>query len=146
MIAVTGPNKSAIASFRTKLSVAIMLVISAVTALGLYLAQRNVTTTAERDLQRIFQSELSSLHKLEELRDAALAERCLALASKPRIHAALEDNALDLLYPSAKDELHDLMEGEEPPSEQAASTLHARFYRFLDGAGAGLASLNSKGM
>jgi hypothetical protein len=33
---------------------------------------------------------------------------------KPRIHAALEDNALDLLYPSAKDELRDLMDGGEP--------------------------------
>jgi signal transduction histidine kinase len=144
MIAVTGPSKSAIASFRTKLWVAMMLVIFALTALGLYLAQRNVATTAERDLQRNFQTELSSLHKLEELRDATLAERCLALASKPRIHAALEDNALDLLYPSAKDELRDLMEGEEPPSEQAASALHARFYRFLDDAGAVLPSLNSK--
>ncbi|PYL12432.1 MAG: hypothetical protein DMF48_02420, partial [Verrucomicrobia bacterium] len=42
----------------------------------------------------------------------------------------------DLLYPSAKDELRDLMEGEEPPPEQAARSLHARFYRFLDEDGA----------
>jgi signal transduction histidine kinase len=144
MIAVTEPSKRTIAGFRTKLSMAMMLVIFALTALGLYLAQRNVTATAERDLQRIFQAELSSLHKLEELRDAALAERCVALASKPRIHAALEDNAVDLLYPSAKDELRDLMEGEEPPSEHAASTLHARFYRFLDGAGGILVPSNLK--
>jgi len=39
------------------------------------------------------------------------------------------------LYPSAKDELRDLMEGEEPPPEQAAQSLHARFYRFLDSKG-----------
>jgi hypothetical protein len=34
------------------------------------------------------------------------------LAKRPRIHAALEDNALDLLYPSARDELRDLVERE----------------------------------
>src|SRR5206468_9652019 len=61
--------------------------------------------------------------------------RCNALAAKPRIHAAMEDNAIDLLYPSAKDELRDLMEGDEPPPEQAMQSLHAKFYRFLDGAG-----------
>ena len=144
MIATAEPSKQAITSFRTKLSVTMMLVVSGMTALGLYLAQRTVGTTAERDLQQNFQAQLSSLHGLEELRHAALAERCRVLSEKPRIHAALEDNALDLLYPSAKDELRDLMEGEEPSSEQAASTLHARFYRFLDGAGAVLPPPNLK--
>src|SRR6266851_6131415 len=136
MIGVAEPNKRAVASFRTKLSAAMMLVVFSVTALGFYLAQRNITTNAERDLQQKFQAELSSLHKLQELRHATLAERCRVLAAKPRIHAALEDNAIDLLYPSAKDELRDLMEGEEPPTDQAARSLHARVYRFLDDTGA----------
>ena len=48
----------------------------------------------------------------------------------------IQDDAIDLLYPSAKDELRDLMEGDEPPPEQAARSLHARFYRFLDSTGA----------
>src|SRR5437762_14101179 len=123
-------------SFRTRLSTAMMLIVASLTALGLYLAQRKLTSDAERNLQENFQGELSSLHKLEELRYAALAERCNALVAKPRIHAAIEDDAIDLLYPSAKDELRDLMEGEEPPPEQAARSLHARFYRFLDEDGA----------
>src|SRR6266446_1188185 len=144
MIATAEPGKQAVTSFRIKLSVTMMLVVSGMTALGLYLAQRTVGTTAERDLQQNFQAQLSSLHGLEELRHAALAERCRVLSEKPRIHAALEDNALDLLYPSAEDELRDLMEGEEPSSEQAASTLHARFYRFLDSAGAVLPPSNLK--
>src|SRR5437762_1575147 len=144
MIATAEPSKQAITSFRAKLSVTMMLVVSGMTALGLYLAQRTVGSTAERDLQQNFQAQLSSLHGLEELRHAALAERCRVLSEKPRIHAALEDNALDLLYPSAEDELRDLMEGEEPSSEQAASTLHARFYRFLDGTGAVLPPPNLK--
>src|SRR3989475_10977022 len=125
-----------VARFRTRLFTAMMIVIATLTALGFYLAQRKVTADAERNLQQIFQTELSSLHQLEELRHAALADRCNVLAAKPRIHAAIEDNAIDLLYPSAKDELRDLMEGDEPPPEQAAPSLHAKFYRFLDSTGA----------
>ena len=131
-----------VARFRTRLFTAMMIVVATLTALGFYLAQRKVTADAERNLQQIFQNELSSLHKLEELRHAALADRCNALAAKSRIHAAIEDNAIDLLYPSAKDELRDLMESEEPPPAQAAQWLHAKFYRFLDGAGAVIKPLN----
>src|SRR5438046_10153796 len=112
MIAMAEPSKQAITSFRAKLSVTMMLVVSGMTALGLYLAQRTVGSTAERDLQQNVQAQLSSLHGLEELRHATLAERCRVLSEKPRIHAALDDNALDLLYPRAEDELRDLMEGD----------------------------------
>jgi signal transduction histidine kinase len=133
-----------VATFRTRLFTAMMLIVATLTALGLYLAQRKVTADAEQNLQQNFQAELSSLHKLEELRHAALADRCNALAAKPRIHAAIEDNAIDLLYPSAKDELRNLMEGEEPPPEQGAQSLHATFYRFLDGTGAVLKPPNPK--
>jgi len=133
--AVQARNES-VASFRARLFTAIMLIVATLTALGLYLAQQRVAADAERDLQENFQAELSSLHRVEELRHAALEDRCNKLAAKPRIHAAIEDNAMDLLYPSAKDELRDLMEGDEPPPEQAARSLHARFYRFLDTNGA----------
>src|SRR5437588_2847620 len=122
-------------SFRTRLFTAIMVIVATLTALGFYLAQRRITADAERNLQETFKTELSSMHELEELRNATLADRCNALAGKPRIHAAIEDDAIDLLYPSAKDELRDLMEGDEPPPEQAARSLHARFYRFLDSTG-----------
>src|SRR6266699_5795282 len=129
-------RNTGVASFRTQLFTAMMVIVATLTALGLYFAQRKVTADAAGDLQQNFQTELSSLHKLEELRHATLADRCNALAAKPRIHAAMEDNAIDLLYPSAKDELRDLMEGDEPPPEQAAQSLHAKFYRFLDNTGA----------
>jgi signal transduction histidine kinase len=141
--AVPGRDKG-VASFRTRLFTAMMIIVVTLTALGLYLAQRKVTADAERNLQQIFQGELSSLHKLEELRHAAIADRCHALAAKPRIHAAMEDDAIDLLYPSAKDELRDLMEGEDPPPERAAQSLHAKFYRFLDATGSVLNPPNPK--
>ena len=77
-----------VASFRARLFTAIMVIIATLTALGFYLAQRRVTADAERNLQQTFQTEISSMHKLEELRHAALADRCNTLAAKPRIHAA----------------------------------------------------------
>jgi signal transduction histidine kinase len=130
-------GKSHAASFRAKLSVAMMLVVAGLTATGLYLAQRNAMADLQRDLQRDFQTDLAALHSVEELRYSALAERSRALVSKPRIHAALEDNALDLLYPSAKDELRDIMENEaNPQPDEVSGVPRVRFYRFLDGSGA----------
>lgn len=118
------------ASFRRKLLIAMMVVVAAITTVGLYLEQRNLAADAVRTSQQQFDEQLAALHNMQEVRHAALAERCRALVSKPRIHAALEDNALDLLYPSARDELRDIMEpvrgGAEP------HTLRAEFYRFLD--------------
>ena len=142
MISLSEANQRGITRFRRKLSTAMVLVVSAITILALYLAQRNATATATHDLQQSLQTELSGLHKVQELRHAALAERCRVLAEKPRIHAALEDNALDLLYPSAKDELRDLMGGGEPSPEQAAPSLHAKFYRFLNSTGGVLSPTN----
>jgi signal transduction histidine kinase len=130
-------GESHAAHFRAKLLIAMMLVVVGLTATGLFLAQRNAMADLERDLQRDFQSDLTALHSVEELRYAALAERCRTLVAKPRIHAALEDNALDLLYPSAKDELGDIMQGEKNPQpDQLSGIPHATFYRFLDGKGA----------
>lgn len=130
-------GKSQAASFRAKLLVAMMLVVAGLTVTGLYVAQRKANSDLQRDLQRNFQADLDALHSVEELRYAALTERCRALVAKPRLHAALEDNALDLLYPSARDELRDIMQDEKNPQPDQISGLpHARFYRFLDRTGA----------
>jgi hypothetical protein len=130
-------GKSHAAQFRAKLLIAMMLVVGGLTTAGLFLAQRNAMADLERDLQRDFQSDLTALHSVEELRYAALAERCRTLVAKPRIHAALEDNALDLLYPSAKEELRDIMQDEKNRRpDQLSGVPHARFYRFLDRTGA----------
>src|ERR1019366_4956430 len=110
-----------------------MLVVTAVAAAGLLLAQHFLALGVMRDFQREFQGDLSALHAAHEVRDAALAERCRALARRPRIHAALEDGALDLLYPSARDELQDIMLGDEDAARETGEyALHALYYRFLD--------------
>ena len=122
--------------FRTKLLAGMMLVVFALTGLGLFLAQRKVSLEAEFDLQKDFQSTLATLSGVQKVRHAALAERCRALVRRPRIHAALEDDALDLLYPSTRDELRDVMGSDEELSAGAPPTLRAPFYRFLDSRGA----------
>lgn len=125
-----------IAGFRAKLLLAMMLMVSGFTGLALFFAQRNVATSVRRDLEKEFQEELAALHAVQQVRHAALAERCRALARKPRLHAALEDDALDLLYPSAHDELSDVMDGKEGMSDNpSAYAFHATFYRFLDANG-----------
>ncbi|RYD35332.1 MAG: hypothetical protein EOP86_08740, partial [Verrucomicrobiaceae bacterium] len=121
--------------FRTRLRAGMMLTVLALTGLGLFLAQQKVAHEAALDLQRNFQSTLATLNGVQEVRHAALAERCRVLVRRPRIHAALEDDALDLLYPSARDELRDIMRDTDDPGAGGTPTLRARFYRFLDSQG-----------
>ncbi|HUG11132.1 MAG TPA: hypothetical protein VMM36_08970, partial [Opitutaceae bacterium] len=123
--------------FRVKLMAAMMLVVSVITALALYVANRNLEHSVEANLQEQFRAELTALHNIQQLRLAALVERCRTLVRRPRIQAALEDDALDLLYPSARDELRDLVQtGLEPSGDNSELTLRAEFYRFLDRDGA----------
>ena len=130
-------NKPGVKSFRTKLLFAMMLVVATMTCLGLFLAQRKVAIEAELDLLQDFQNELATLYGMQEVRRAALVERCRVLVLRPRIHAALEDNALDLLYPSAKDELREIVDpNSDGTPETPGAPLNARFYRFLDRNGA----------
>jgi len=127
-----------IAGFRTKLLLAMMLVVSIVTGLALYFAQRNLAANVQRDLEREFQFELDALHKVREIRHVALLDRCRTIVRRPRITAALEEEtALDLLYENASDELRDIRRREDdPPADPATDALRAQFYRFLDRKGA----------
>jgi signal transduction histidine kinase len=119
--------------FRAKLLVGIMLVVSLLTGAGLYFVLRGAASNFEEELQRDFQGKLDSQQRIQEIRYAALTEHCRSLARRSRIHAALEDDALDLLYPSASDELRDLTQpAENQPGDPSMSGLHARYYRFLD--------------
>jgi signal transduction histidine kinase len=136
------PDAAGAATFRSKLAITIMVVIAVLTLVGLYLGQKQVTAEARGDLEQDFRAQLQSLHELQNARNRALTERCGLLVAKPRIHAALEDNALDLLYPSAKDELRDLMQPERLGEDGSNSNLHARFCRFLDSQGGVLPAPN----
>lgn len=146
MNAITAPARPGLLRFRIKLLAAMMLVISVMTALGFYLAQRQLAVNAEKELEREFQGEVESLHSVQEMHRAALADSCRVLAQKPRIHAALEDNALDLLYPNAKDELRDLMKRKDGRvDESEPPPLQATFCRFLNSHGAVIAPPDPSG-
>ncbi len=132
MSAPSQPQESRVAGFRTKLVIGTMLVVATVTLLALYFTQRRLGADVTEALEREFQSELTALNHAQEVRRAALVERCRALVRKPRIHAALEDDALDLLYPSAEDELRDVMVRGDAFNGPIRQGLQAEFYRFLD--------------
>ena len=55
----------------------------------------------------------------------------------------MEDDALDLLYDNAHDQLHDLIDRKGETSASASGALHATFYRFLDAKGAIIPSSGS---
>lgn len=122
--------KQSVTGFRARLLVGMMLLVSGITAVVLYVVERKVAADTEQASRMAYEKELAGMHRLQELRHAALVERCRTLVHRPRIHAALEDNALDLLYPSARDELRDVMDAEDE-----VGILHATFYRFLDASG-----------
>ena len=131
------PTSPGVASFRSEARPGDDAASSpAVATAGLLFAQHNVAANVRRDFQREFQGELAALHAVQEVRHAVLAERCRALARRPRIHAALEDGALDLLYPSARDELpgRDGQAAGRPRSRRTTPSTR-RFYRFLDAKG-----------
>lgn len=137
MNAPAEPPEPRVAGFRRRVLVAMMLVVTGVTLIALYFGQRSLVANVEQDLQRAFQSELAAIRSAREVRHAGLVERCRALVRKPRIHAALQDDALDLLYDSAKDELQDLMaRASDVPADSPVRGLRAQFYRFLGPAGA----------
>ena len=132
----TGPDQG-VSAFRRRLLAGMAIVVVVITIGGLTIAERTVSAEARRAFQSAFEAELALLRTVRGIRHASLAERCRALVRKPRIHAALEDNALDMLYPSAGDELGDVLAEKDATGEPfARHSIHARFYRFLDPEGA----------
>lgn len=129
--------------FRRRLLIALVLVVSVTTLTVIGVSRRNIAADEERQLEHEFQSSLALLHGVQQIRHATLVERCRALARKPRIHAALEDGAVDLLYLSADDELRDLLVDPAWPQTGMRSELVARFYRFLDAKGKLIAAQNT---
>jgi signal transduction histidine kinase len=135
VIAAAESQAPRVAGFRIRLLLAMMLVVSAVTLLVLFLAQRRLAETFENELRVAFEAEIEALERTQAMRHGALLERCRALVRRPRIQQSLEE-APDLLYPNANDELRDLTTVPAGSDAPAARGLHAQFYRFLDRHGA----------
>ena len=92
---MTPSNQRGFWSFRAKLMVSMMLVVTAVTVTGRYLAQRDLASAVNSGLNHEFHGELAALRGTRNLRQASLTELCRVLAQRPRIHAMIEGDAGD---------------------------------------------------
>jgi PAS domain S-box-containing protein len=126
--------------YRTRLLLAIMLLVCAITAVILYLAQRSALAEVQGTLQHEFQSQLGFLRGAQEVRRAVIAERCRILAKSVRMRAAIEEDSIEDVYRTADVELRDVVAREELEAGQSSISLHANFYRLLNASGGVLVS------
>ncbi len=120
--------------FHFRILAGTLLVVGALTALGALFAHRQLALGAGRELEAVIDQQMEGALRVRALRESVLAGICGRLARLPRIHAALEDDALDLLYPSARNELRFLIDG-QVSSGGTEVPIQAVFYRFLDAGG-----------
>ena len=119
------------ARFQWRLLAVLALVVLATASAVLLMTRHNIARQEEHRRETEFQMSLALLRSVQLNRHEALVERCRSMATKSRIQAALEDNAEDLLYLSAKDELRDLLAGPSEPAAQGQSS--RRLARLLGG-------------
>ncbi len=121
--------------FRTRLLVTVMLVVAAATGVALWLAQRKAETEEQQRIQQQFRNTFAMQLAERKTHLDALAELCRALARKPRIVAALEEEPVSVpdLYDNTRIEL-ELRGVLGGVGNQATGV--ARLFRFLDRKGA----------
>ncbi len=119
-----------VSGFRGRLFLIIVLVVGLLAIIGAALAQRHLSAASEEEFANSVQQHVEASLEAHQVRQEMLVGICADLARQPRIHAALEDDALDLLYPSAANELSPLMNGGQAQENEAV--IRAGFYRFLD--------------
>ncbi|QIF03407.1 adenylate/guanylate cyclase domain-containing protein [Roseimicrobium sp. ORNL1] len=104
-------------SFRTKLIVAMTLVVAGVTGATLYVASKRVQTTYQHQFEQQFQQQLAyfSEVRLRQLND--LVRKCEALGKSVRLASALEtaieDNDPDFVYDNLSTEIEVLAKATE---------------------------------
>ncbi len=125
--------------FRVRLFVAMTLVITAVTAAAVFFVQHRMVTDLRWNLDQRFRTEFDALLAVQEANNAAVMDRCRALVRSPRIHAALEDGALDILYSIANDQRGMVIPkpmsvagGSVVPYAEEDTIIRIVGYRFLD--------------
>jgi class 3 adenylate cyclase len=118
-------------SFRAKLLLAMLLVVTLVTGSTVVVLQQHVEATYRHIFEERFQDELDLFAAGQEARLAAVRAKGLELARSVRLIAAMEEEDAALLYRIALDELRDVL---RPPPD----TPHARpavFFRFVSAHG-----------
>jgi len=108
-----------------------MLVVFAVTAATVYLAEKNRRSNQQQLLDAQFQNRVQSFLKIQAAQSEAITEKCLALSHSARLRAALEERDADDLYQNALTELEEMLDRTGASPDGA----HASFFRFFDGDG-----------
>lgn len=108
-----------------------MLVVFAVTAATVYLAEKNRRSNQQQLLDAQFQNRVQSFLKIQAAQSEAITEKCLALSHSVRLRAALEERDADDLYQNALTELEEMLDRTGASPDGA----HASFFRFFDADG-----------
>jgi class 3 adenylate cyclase len=127
--------------FRTKMLLAMMLVVAGVSAATLFVTQHRVQQNYERMFRTQFQRQVSYFTSLQEARLGAVKEQCLKLAQSVRFVSAMNEPEIDStnLYRIGVGELRSVLNefGDEPrpPRARGAGKLESSFFRFVDSQG-----------
>lgn len=116
--------------FRWRLQLTIMAVVSVVTVVVLWFAQRRMEQTAEQGLTREFQHTFEALRNVQEMRRAALMERCRGLVD--RLRASSERDFRQRIYAHGVEVLRGVIERDESGETKSEQQFHVEFVRFLE--------------
>jgi signal transduction histidine kinase len=117
------------ARFRWRLQLTIMAVVSIITVVVLWIAHERMAETTTRALTQEFQHTFASLRDVQEMRRAALVERCLELVE--RLGAPSAENFRQRLYAHGAEVLGNVIERDENREAHGRRQFHAEFMRFL---------------
>jgi len=113
-----------------------MLIVTAITVVAVYLAEKNLRANQQRLLNAQFQNQLRSFLAVQDLRSSAIAEKCLNVSRSVRLRAALEENDVDDLYQNALAELQEVFDPSAVAANSHGDVSRASFFRFIDVSGA----------
>ena len=128
-------------TFRTKLLLAMALVVAGVSAATLLVTQQRVQDNYERMFRKQFERQIGYFTALQDARLGAIKEQCLKFSQSVRLIAAMDQPEIDTtdLYQIAEGELRevwgDLVGGGRVAGPMPPRKVRAAFFRFLDSKG-----------
>ena len=118
-----------------------MLVVFAVMAAAVYLAEESRRRNQQRVLDAQFETHVRAFLTVEEAHSNAIKEQCRALSHSVRLQAALEEHDVEDLYQNAVTVLQSILDFGTPGINPAPG-IHASFFRFFDASGVLLSTEN----
>ncbi len=128
-------------TFRTKLLLAMALVVAGVSTATLLVTHQRVQVNYERMFRKQFERQVGYFTALQEARLGAIKEQCLKFSQSVRLIAAMDQPEIDTrdLYQIAEGELREvwgeLIGGSRATVPVPPRKLRAAFFRFLDSKG-----------